>query len=55
LSPESDGQWFNIQMEISDEWCPTGGSVWTSCGVLKRRAFCDRTRGNGFKLKKGRF
>ena len=20
-SPESGGQWLNIQMEISDEWC----------------------------------
>lgn len=21
--PESGGQWLNVQMEISDEWCPS--------------------------------
>ena len=21
--PEGSGQWFNIQMEIGDKWCPS--------------------------------
>ena len=27
LSPESGGQWHNVWMEISDEWCPPEFSV----------------------------
>ena len=26
-SPESGGQWLNIQMEMGGKWCPSGMSV----------------------------
>jgi len=26
-SPESGGQWLHVQMEINDEWCPTGSGA----------------------------
>jgi len=29
LNPESVGQWLNVCMEISDEWCPTAVSDMT--------------------------
>jgi len=27
--PESGGQWLNVQMEISNKWCPS----WVSTGT----------------------
>ena len=27
-SPEGDGQWLNICMEIIDEWSPIGAGAW---------------------------
>ena len=28
--PEGNGQWLDVQMEISDEWCPSGVHTGTS-------------------------
>jgi len=30
LSPVNGGQWLNVWMGISDEWCPTGVSAGTN-------------------------
>ena len=30
LHPEGSGQWLNVQMEISDKWCPSGVHIGTS-------------------------
>ena len=28
--PEDSGQWFNIEMETGDKWCPLGVYIGTS-------------------------
>ena len=30
LQPEGSGQQFNVQMEIGDQWCPSGVHTRTS-------------------------